>query len=59
MDGGTGDVGVWRVVADHSSQVAMIGRDKFGRVTNSATKFDRLKGIGIVEGNELSNNIGS
>jgi len=59
MDGGTGNVGVRRVVADHGSQIAMIGRDEIGRITNSTTKFDWLKGIGIVKGNELSNNIGS
>ena len=49
MDGGTGNVGVRRVIADHGSQIAMIGRNEIGWITNSATKFDRLKGIGVVE----------
>jgi hypothetical protein len=39
--------------ANDGREVAMIGSVKVRRVTNSATKLDRVKGIGVVQLNEL------
>ena len=37
----------------------MIVGDEFGRITDGTTELDRLKRIGVVEGNEFGDNVGS
>jgi hypothetical protein len=43
------------VVVDHGSEVAMISSIKIGGIANGAAKLDWFERIGIVEGEEFSN----
>jgi hypothetical protein len=54
-DGGSRGIDVWGEVADYSSQFAVIGGTKIGRVPDGATELDWLKGVRAVKINELSN----
>jgi hypothetical protein len=57
-DGRTGGIHVGGVVADDCSQVAMVGSIKVGGIADGTTKFNRFKGVRVIKGNELSNEVG-
>ena len=49
-DRGTGPIGIWGVISDHSSQHSMIGSHKIRGVTNSTAKLvDKFERVSIVE----------